>query len=67
MSKATLTMRISYEISERLRNTVYWTPGITMSDFMEQALIKSLEEREQENGGPFEQRDRLKKYKRHVN
>lgn len=66
MQKATLTMRVDYEISERLRNAVYWTPGITMSDFIEEALIKALDQKEKENGGKFNQRDRLKQYRRHI-
>lgn len=66
MNKATLTMRIDYKLSERLRNAVYWTPGATISDFLQEAITDLLEKKEEQNGGPFEHRNRLRQNKRHI-
>lgn len=51
-----ITIQISAALLNRLKNTVYWTPGITMSSSIELAIEDLLEDMEKENGGVFEQR-----------
>jgi hypothetical protein len=51
-----ITFHISPDVSERLRNAVYWTPGVTMADLAERGILRELEKLERENGGPFRAR-----------
>lgn len=54
--KERLTIHIPVPLIERAKNTVYWTPGLTLADLGEQALEALVSEFEKKNGGPFEQR-----------
>lgn len=40
--KQRLTVQISAEILERAKNSVYWTRGLTLAQFTEQALEKAI-------------------------
>jgi hypothetical protein len=44
------------ELQERVRNCVYWTPGLTVAGLATQALSDALDKLERKNGGPFAQR-----------
>jgi hypothetical protein len=48
-----ITFRISKDVSDRLRNAVFWTPGLTMADLAERGVLRELERVEKEHGGPF--------------
>lgn len=54
--KERLTVHIPVPLIERAKNTVYWTPGLTLADLGERALETLVSEFEKQNGGPFEQR-----------
>lgn len=54
--KERLTVHIPVPLIERAKNTVYWTPGLTLADLGERALEALVSELEKKNGGPFEQR-----------
>lgn len=54
--KSRLTINLPVDLIERIKNTVYWTPGITMSSLTEVALKKTVDSLEKENGEPFPQR-----------
>jgi hypothetical protein len=56
MSKERLTVHLSQELINRIRNAVYWTPGLTLADLGEDAFTRVVAEREKQRGGAFPQR-----------
>ena len=60
-SKQRITVQISVDVIERLKNAVYWTPGLTLSSLSEEAFSKVVDELEKARGIPFpKRRDELK-------
>lgn len=53
-SKERITVQISSDVIERIKNAVYWTPGMTLAGFAEQAFLKAVDRLEKEK--PFPQR-----------
>lgn len=53
-----LTVELSASLVDRVRNAVYWTPGLTLARFAEEALAAALRAAEAEHGGPFPPRSR---------
>ncbi len=51
--KERVTIALPAELMDRARNTVYWTPGATLSGLVEDAMVNALERLEREHGGPF--------------
>lgn len=51
-SKERITIQLSKETIERVKNAVYWTPGMTLSAFVEQALIKTVDRLEKDQTFP---------------
>ncbi|HSE60299.1 MAG TPA: hypothetical protein VLA99_16490 [Nitrospiraceae bacterium] len=45
-----VTLNLPADLVEQLRNTVYWTPGVTLTGLIKDALHESLERLEQRNG-----------------
>ncbi|MGE0197409.1 MAG: hypothetical protein AB7N99_08865 [Simkaniaceae bacterium] len=58
LKRIRISAEISGDIAERIKNAVYWTPGMTMAGFIEESLAKAIEELEEEKGGKFLQRER---------
>lgn len=56
VSKERLTVHLSVELINRIRNVVYWTPGLTLADLGEDAFNHAVAEREKKRGGSFPQR-----------
>ncbi len=56
IDKSRLTINMTVELIERVKNAVYWTPGITMSSLTELALQKTVDKLEKKNGEPFPKR-----------
>lgn len=56
VSKERLTIHLSQELINRIRNVVYWTPGLTLADLGEDAFTRAVAEREKKRGGAFPQR-----------
>lgn len=54
--KQRVTITLPFEILERLRDTVYWTPGMTLAMLVSMALTKKLDDMERVNGSPFPKR-----------
>jgi hypothetical protein len=54
--KQRVTVQISSPLMNRLKNAVYWTPGITISSSIESAIEEKLRALEQANNGEFAQR-----------
>ncbi|HXF91669.1 MAG TPA: hypothetical protein VNK46_02840 [Nitrospiraceae bacterium] len=51
--KRRLTLNLPADLLERLRNTVYWTPGLTMAKLVTDAVSDALDRLERRNGEPF--------------
>lgn len=59
--KQRITVQISVDVIERVKNAVYWTPGLTLAALAEEALAKAVDELEEKNGETFSKRkDELK-------
>ena len=54
--KERLTVHVPVELIDRVKNIVYWTPGLTLARLAEEALTKEVEKREKERGEPFPHR-----------
>ncbi len=53
--KATVNVRL--DLMERVKNTAYWVPGLTVTAIVEMGLIHALELIEKKNGGAYPTRD----------
>jgi hypothetical protein len=56
VTKERLTIHLPVPLIERVKNAVYWTPGLTLAGLAEQALARLIDELEAENGAPFKTR-----------
>jgi len=52
-----MTIHLPVDLTDRLRNAVYWTPGETIGKIAERALSRELSRLERANGGPFPERE----------
>jgi len=55
--RSKVSAEIDYSVAERVKNAVYWTPGLTMARFIESALEDAIQKLEEEKGGRFEARE----------
>lgn len=55
--KCAFTLYITNELAERIRSAVYWTPGLSVSKFAEEALDVAINRLEEAQGAPFEERE----------
>ena len=51
--RARITVQLDGELVDRMKNAVYWTPGLTLAGLAETALRREMEAREKERGEPF--------------
>ncbi len=57
MAKQRMTVTLPVELLERLRNAVYWTPGLTLARLIEDAVTDSIATMERRSHGePFPRR-----------
>lgn len=56
VQKQRVTIHISVELIERVKNAVYWEPGLTVASFAEQAFLKAIEKLEKEKGKKYPSR-----------
>lgn len=54
--KKRLTVTLPGDLLDRLRNAVYWTPGMTLAGFIHAAVNARLDALEAQNGEPFPSR-----------
>lgn len=54
--KERVTVLITSEIIERARDVVFWTPGLTVSQLLEDALLVEIEKLEKKRGKAFPER-----------
>ena len=55
--KHKVSAEVDYDVAERVKNAVYWTPGLTMARFIERALEDAIQKLEDERGGRFDTRE----------
>lgn len=55
--KERLTVNLPVELISRARDTVYWTPGLTLAGLAKVALTQLIDQLEQERGEPFPPRE----------
>lgn len=56
-TKQKLTVHLSPELADRVKNAAYWNPRLTIAGIAEQGIRQALREVEKENGGPYPPRD----------
>lgn len=66
-SKQRITVQISLDVIERLKNAVYWTPGLTLASLAEEAFSKAVDVLENERKTPFPKRKEELKTGRPIN
>jgi hypothetical protein len=55
-TKQRITVQISVDVIERIKNAVYWTPGLTLASLAEDAFSKTVDKLEKERKAPFPRR-----------
>lgn len=55
-AKERLTVHLPTPLIERVKNAVYWTPGLTLASLGQRALEAEIERMEQERGESFPSR-----------
>jgi hypothetical protein len=54
--KRRMTFHLPITVTERVKNTVYWTPGLTLADLAAQALADAVDRIEKKRGEAFPRR-----------
>ena len=65
--KQRITVQISEDVIERIKNAVYWTPGLTLASLAEEAFSKVVDILEGERKSPFPKRKEELKTGRPIN
>lgn len=65
--KQRITVQISEDVIERIKNAVYWTPGLTLASLAEEAFSKVVDALEEEREAPFPKRKEELKTGRPIN
>jgi len=65
--KQRITVQISVDVIERLKNAVYWTPGLTLASLAEDAFSKAVDDLEKEKEAKFPKRKEELKTGRPIN
>lgn len=55
-TKERITVQISEEVIERLKNAVYWTPGLTLASLAEESFSRAVDILEEERKASFPKR-----------
>ncbi len=51
-----ITVYLPVELIEKVKNIVYWTPGLTIASFAEKAISGTINGLEKDSGEPFPSR-----------
>lgn len=54
--KQRVTIHLSVDLINKVKNAVYWEPGLTLTEFAQQALTRELKRWEKEWGEQYPQR-----------
>lgn len=65
--KQRITVQISEDVIERIKNAVYWTPGLTLASLAEEAFAKVVDALEEKREAPFPKRKEELKTGRPIN
>ncbi len=57
-AKVRTTFHLSESLVDRLRNAVYWSPGLTLAELAETSLRDALSALEKKRGKPFPPREK---------
>ena len=56
IGKERLTVHLPLDLINRVKNAVYWTPGLTLAGLAEEAFIDTMKRLERDRGSCFPQR-----------
>ncbi len=56
VDKERLTVHVSVDVIDRIKNCVWWTHGLTLSDLAEDAFLNAVKKYETKRGEPFPKR-----------
>lgn len=51
--KERLTIHLPVDLIEKIKDSVYWTPGLTLAGLAEDAMADAVKKLEKEQGKPF--------------
>jgi len=54
--KERITIHLPVDLIEKVKNAVFWEPGLTLTGFAEYALERALKEQEEKRGEPYPER-----------
>jgi hypothetical protein len=55
--KEKLTVLLTHDIIERVKNAAYWNPRLTIASIAERGIAQVIDEVEREHGGPYPPRE----------
>ena len=55
--KEKLTVHLTHDLIERVKNAAYWNPRLTIAAIAERGIAQVIEQIEKENGGPSPARE----------
>jgi hypothetical protein len=55
--KEKLTVHLTHDLIERVKNAAYWNPRLTIASIAELGVKYAIEQVEKENGGPYPARE----------
>ena len=55
--KEKLTVHLTHDLIERVKNAAYWNPRLTIAAIAERGIAQVIEQIEHENGGPYPARE----------
>jgi hypothetical protein len=55
--KEKLTVHLTHDLIERVKNAAYWNPRLTIASIAELGVRYAIEQVEAENGGPYQPRE----------
>jgi hypothetical protein len=55
-AKVRMTFHLPVQVTERAKNAVYWTPGLTLADLAAESLTDAVNRLEKTKGEPFPKR-----------
>ena len=55
--KEKLTVHLTHDLIERVKNAAYWNPRLTIAAIAERGIAQVIEQIERENGGPYPARE----------
>jgi hypothetical protein len=54
--KEKLTVHLTHDLIERIKNAAYWEPELTIASIAERGIKHAMAEVEREHGGPYQKR-----------